>query len=161
MRNGALTSPQRAERSSLLVLHADDAGEVPSMAERARERERGGTELEMMVSVWGLGVKGEEVCKVEEATTKTLMMVVNGRDMQHQDRCVARQVSFLMLLAPLHCCMAHDPVSDLGERRLKGERDGPNAFILQPVPPLSFLISFKRPQNPKASLSLISGRRST
>ena len=44
--------------------------------------------------------------------------------------------------------MAHDPVSDLGER------DGPNAFILQPVPPLSFLISFKRPQNPKASHSL-------
>ena len=36
------------------------------MAERARERERGGTELEMMVSVWGLGVRGEreEVCKV-------------------------------------------------------------------------------------------------
>ena len=71
VRNGALTSPQRAERSSLLVLHADDAGEVPSMAERARESEskREGTELEMMVSVWGLGVKGEEVCKVEEATT--------------------------------------------------------------------------------------------
>ena len=105
----------------------------------------------MMVSVWGLGVKGEEVCKVEEATTKTTLMMVNGRE----DRCVARQVSFLMLLAPLHCCMAHDPVSDLGGRRLKGERDGPNAFILQPVPPHhSFLISFKRPQNPKASLSI-------
>ena len=75
------------------------------MAERAREGERGGTELEMMVSVWGLGVKGEEVCKVEEATTTTLMMV-NGRDMQHQDRCVARQVSFFDALgtfALLHC----------------------------------------------------------
>ena len=36
----------------------------------------------MMVSVWGLGVKGEEVCKVEEEATATLMMV-NGRDMQH------------------------------------------------------------------------------
>ena len=49
---------------------------------------------------------------------------------------------------------SHDPVSDLEERRLKGEWDGPDAFILQSVPPLSFLISFKRPQNPRASLSL-------
>ena len=62
----------------------------------------------MMVSVWGLGVKGEEVCKVEEeATTKTLMMVVNGRDMQHQDRCVARQVSFFDALGTF--ALLHGP----------------------------------------------------
>ena len=77
------------------------------MAERAREREREPTELEMMVSVWGLGVKGEEVCKVEEATTTTLMMVVNGRDMQHQDRCVARQVSFFDALGTF--ALLHGP----------------------------------------------------
>ena len=75
------------------------------MAERAREREREGTELEMMVSVWGLGVKGEEVCKVEEATTT--LMVVNGRDMQHQDRCVARQVSFFDALGTF--ALLHGP----------------------------------------------------
>ena len=74
------------------------------LSEQGRERE--GTELEMMVSVWGLGVKGEEVCKVEEATTTTLMMV-NGGDMQHQDRCVARQVSFFDALGTF--ALLHGP----------------------------------------------------
>ena len=135
-------------------------GKFPSTAERASKREREGTELEMMVSVWGLGVRGEEVCKVGGGGD-----IDDGEWYRHAtSRLMCRTTSFLFDAVGTLCSAvstAHDPVSDLGERGLKGEWDGPDAFILQSVPPLSFLISFKRPQNPKASLSLISGRRST